>query len=234
MAVTPRRPMLTDSVYDEIRQRLVDHDVEPGSKLNITALAAQLDVSPTPVREALARLEADGLVVKRSLAGYTAAPLLSGKDFDDLFEMRLLLEPAAAARAATRIGAEDLDMLSEHLAEMRKAQHDTSRETLRLFVHHDALFHSLIAGSGGNALMEDTLNRLHAHTHLYRLYFRDGIAEETCHEHERIIRALREADPEIAGAAMRTHIRRAQARLLPTLPSEGRDTAVNGPAASSS
>jgi DNA-binding GntR family transcriptional regulator len=231
MAVTPRRQMLTDSVYDEIRQQLVDHEVEPGSKLNITGLAAQLDVSPTPVREALARLEADGLVIKRSLAGYTAAPLLSGKDFDDLFEMRMLLEPAAAARAATRIGAEDLDMLSEHLQEMRKAQHDTSRETLRLFVHHDALFHGLIAASGGNALMEDTLKRFHAHTHLYRLYFRDGIAEETCHEHERIIRALREADPEIAGAAMRTHIRRAQARLLPTLSSQGRDDAGSGPTA---
>jgi DNA-binding GntR family transcriptional regulator len=227
MAATPRRQMLTDSVYDEIRQQLVDHDVEPGSKLNITGLAAQLDVSPTPVREALARLEADGLVIKRSLAGYTAAPLLSGKDFDDLFEMRVLLEPAAAARAATRIGAEDLDMLSEHLQEMRKAQHDTSRETLRLFVHHDALFHGLIASTGGNALMDDTLKRFHAHTHLYRLYFRDGIAEETCREHERIIQALREADPEVAGAAMRTHIRRAQTRLLPALtdhPQESGDT----------
>lgn len=229
MTATPRRQMLTDSVYDEIRQQLVDHDVEPGSKLNITGLAAQFDVSPTPVREALARLEADGLVIKRSLAGYTAAPLLSGKNFDDLFEMRMLLEPAAAARAATRIGAEDLDMLSEHLQEMRKAQHDTSRETLRLFVHHDALFHGLIASTGGNALMDDTLKRFHAHTHLYRLYFRDGIAEETCREHERIIQALREADPEVAGAAMRTHIRRAQTRLLPALtdhPQESGDTAT--------
>jgi DNA-binding GntR family transcriptional regulator len=215
--------MLTDSVYEEIRQQLVDHDVEPGSKLNITGIAADLDVSPTPVREALARLEADGLVVKRSLAGYTAAPLLNGKDFDDLFEMRELLEPAAAARAAVRIGARDLAMLTAHLQEMRKAQHDTSRETLRLFVHHDALFHSLIASVGGNALMDDTLRRLHAHTHLYRLHFRDGIAEETCHEHERIVQALREADSEMASAAMRSHIRRAQTRLLPALTDESRD-----------
>jgi DNA-binding GntR family transcriptional regulator len=225
MAMKPQRQMLTDTVYDVIRQRLVDHDVEPGSKLNINGLATELDVSPTPVREALARLEADGLVIKRSLAGYTAAPLLNSKDFDDLFEMRILLEPTAAARGATRIGAEDLAALTDNVNEMRKAQHDTSSETLRLFVHHDALFHSRIACSSGNTLMADTFKRLHAHTHLYRLYFRDGIAEETCREHERIVEALREADPDTAAAAMRTHLRRAQERLLPALSDSDDDKA---------
>lgn len=217
MTVAPRRQVLTDSVYAVVRQRLVDHDIEPGSKLNINALAQELDVSPTPVREALARLEADGLVVKRSLAGYTAAPLLSSRDFDELFEMRMLLEPAAAARAAERIDERDLVALTEHLANMRAAQDHGSGETLRSFVHHDALFHDRIAHSGGNTLMRDTLLRFHAHTHLYRLYFRDGIAEETCGEHERILDALREKDAEMAAVAMRTHIRRARARLLDAL-----------------
>jgi len=210
------RTVLTDAVYDLIRQRLVGHQIEPGSKLNINALAGDLDVSPTPVREALARLEADGLVLKRQMAGYTAAPLLTAKELEDLFEMRLLLEPAAAARAATRISEADLNTLDELLAEMRKATTATSEETLRLFVHHDAAFHEQIAASGGNTLMTDTLRRLHAHTHLYRLYFGSGIAETTCREHERVVEALRETDPDTAAGAMRTHIRRAQERLATT------------------
>ena len=208
-----QRTVLTETVYDLIRQRLVDHDIEPGSKLNIANLATDLDVSPTPVREALARLEADGLVLKRSLAGYAAAPLLGVQETEDLFEMRLLLEPAAAAKAATRISPADLAVLDRLLEEMRKAARTDSKQTLRLFLHHDAAFHEQIAASGGNTLMADTLRRMHAHTHLYRLYFGSGIAETTCREHERVVEALREADPDVASAAMRTHIRRAQERL---------------------
>jgi DNA-binding GntR family transcriptional regulator len=100
---------------------------------------------------------------------------------------------------------------------MRSAQDDNSRETLRLFVEHDALFHDRIAQSGGNTLIRDTLQRLHAHAHLYRLYFRDGIAGETCKEHERILGALCDRDPELAAVTTRTHLRRARARLLPAL-----------------
>jgi DNA-binding GntR family transcriptional regulator len=208
------RTVLTETVYDLIRQRLVDHDIEPGSKININSLATELDVSPTPVREALARLEADALVIKRNLAGYAAAPLLNRQELDDLFEMRLLLEPAAASRAATRIAEADLAVLDGLLNEMRRASEGhNDKQTLRLFVHHDALFHEQIATSGANALMADTLRRLHSHTHLYRLYFGSAAAETTCREHERVLEALREADPDTAAGAMRAHIRRAQERL---------------------
>ncbi|WP_433174737.1 GntR family transcriptional regulator [Actinoallomurus sp. CA-150999] len=226
MTLIQPRQMLADTVYEAIEQRLVNHDLEPGAKLNISTLAQELDVSPTPVREALARLEADGLVVKRPNAGYAAAPLMGSKDFDELFEMRLLLEPAAAGRAAARVGEDDLRALTDTLAEMRKVQGGAgSRETLRLFVHQDALFHDIIANSGGNTLMADTLRRFRAHTHLYRLYFREGITDATCREHERVLDALREADADAAAATMRTHLRRAQQRLLPTVIGTGPDDA---------
>ncbi|MFC1409257.1 GntR family transcriptional regulator [Streptacidiphilus sp. N1-12] len=214
----PRRQVLADTVHDTIRQRLLEHAIEPGSKLNINALALELEVSPTPVREALARLEADGLVLKRTLAGYTAAPLLSGQEFDELFELRMLLEPAAAARAAERADAADLRALAGQLAEMREARAAGPDRALQSFVRQDALFHDRIAAAGGNGLLRGSLERLHAHTHLYRLYFREGIAEETCREHERILDTLREHDADAAAATMRTHLRRARERLLGALP----------------
>jgi DNA-binding GntR family transcriptional regulator len=206
--------MLTDRVYNVVRQRLVDNDIEPGGKVNINALAQELDVSPTPVREALARLEAEGLLMRRSLAGYAAAPLLSGKEFNELFEMRLLLEPAAAAKAAERIEEADLVELATHLAEMRNTQVHTDRDTRRTFLDHDALFHDRIAQVCGSSLMREMLDRLHAHAHLYRLHFRGGLAAETCREHAWILEALREKDIDRAESAMRSHIRRSRARLV--------------------
>ena len=95
-----RRLTLTDDVYTSVQTLIMDHAVAPGEKINIDALARRLQVSPTPVREALARLESDGLVRKRALVGYTASPLLSRAEFEDLIEMRLLLEPAAAPSPA--------------------------------------------------------------------------------------------------------------------------------------
>jgi DNA-binding GntR family transcriptional regulator len=211
------RQMLTDTVYDVVRQRLVDHDIEPGGKVNINALAQELNVSPTPVREALARLEADGLLIRRSLAGYAAAPLLGTKEFNELFEMRMLLEPAAAAKAAAQIAETDLEALAADLAAMRDAHDLTSSETRRTFLDHDALFHDRIAQACGSTLMHDMLDRLHAHAHLYRLHFREGLAAETCREHGRILEALTERDADTAESAMRSHIRRSRDRLAAAL-----------------
>ncbi|WP_049577984.1 GntR family transcriptional regulator [Streptomyces sp. SBT349] len=213
MAVASRRDVLVDTVYEAVRRRLVEHDIAPGARVTINTLAQDLQVSPTPLREALARLEGEGLVVKRSLAGYTAARLLGERDLDELFEMRLLLEPAVAAHAADHARPDDLARLAGHLAEMRAATEDGSPATLVLHLRHDALFHDGIAALGGNSLIRATLTRLHAHAHLYRLRFQEGMAEETRREHERVVEALSERDPDTAAARMRTHLRRAHARL---------------------
>jgi DNA-binding GntR family transcriptional regulator len=102
--VLPRlkRSTLGDDVYQSLRAAVMEHTLAPGDRMNIDALARELEVSPTPVREALARLESEGLVRKRPLAGYTVSPLLTLEEFGDLFDMRLLLEPAAARWAAVR------------------------------------------------------------------------------------------------------------------------------------
>ena len=81
----PRRSVLSDDIYEMIKAMIFDHEIAPGSKVNIDALAVQLDVSQTPVREALARLESDGLIAKEPLKGYKATALLSLKEFNDLF-----------------------------------------------------------------------------------------------------------------------------------------------------
>src|SRR5690348_15298938 len=89
----PAKVSVRESVFQALKARLMDHDLEPGTKLSIDGLARELDVSQTPVREALARCESEGLVVRRPNAGYLVAPLLDRAGLDDLYDIRLLLEP---------------------------------------------------------------------------------------------------------------------------------------------
>ena len=99
------RPPLVDDVHDVLVDMLMNHDLDAGARLNIDALARTLGVSPTPIREALARMEAEGLVVKEPRRGYTVAPLIGLEDLRALIDFRLLIEPAAASAAARRVSA---------------------------------------------------------------------------------------------------------------------------------
>src|SRR4051812_4163860 len=95
-----QRYSLTSDVYDVVMDMLMNHTLAPGSPLNIEGLARVLGVSPTPVREALARIESEGLVAREPRRGYTVAPLIGLQELRDLTDLRLLIEPATAEAAA--------------------------------------------------------------------------------------------------------------------------------------
>lgn len=212
----PTRTVLTDGVYEEIKSLLMDQVIEPGARLNIESLARELGVSPTPVREALARLESDGLVTKRALQGYSVTDLMNPVSFRELFELRLVLEPYAARRAAELVTASELAALDAVVRAMGQTSVGASYAEYREFVAQDASFHAMIARASGNALLHATFERLRAHLHAYRLYVEGEIAlGGTVAEHERIVRALSSRDGDAAANAMADHIREAQGRLLP-------------------
>ena len=218
----PRRTVLADEVYESLRARLMGHVVEPGARLSIDGLARDLDVSPTPVREALARLESDGLVVKQPHRGYSAAPLIDRAAFDELFRMRLLLEPAAASWAARSATAAQLAGLRRLLAGMSIPTSE-GYEGYRAFAARDAAFHLAVAASAGVMLMVDTLERLRAHSQLYRLYYSVGLARDTVREHQQIVDAVTRGDARGAATAMSAHLQASRARLAPALvsPTDG-------------
>ena len=120
LPLPPARQTLTDSVYDAVMELVMDQHIEAGARVNIDLVARQLNVSPTPVREALARLEMDGLVIKEPLRGYSVTPMLDTKNFNDLYHVRRLLEPFAARSAAERRDDKVLRVLDRELAEMRR------------------------------------------------------------------------------------------------------------------
>ncbi|MEK0098335.1 GntR family transcriptional regulator [Streptomyces sp. A475] len=211
----------TGRVYEAIKAMVMDHGIAPGARVGIEALARQLDVSATPVREALARLESEGLVVKRPNAGYRATDLLDPDALRDLFEMRLLLEPRAASLAAENATDADLQLLRDIVEKMR--HHPDTGESYAVY-HRFALldqeFHDTLARAAGRPLLADAVTRLHAHLHLFRLTSAPGAAGTTIDEHEQILEALVRRNPERAAEAMAAHLRSSRVRHRPDTSSQ--------------
>lgn len=210
-----RRSVLSDGVHESLKSLILEHRLSPEERLNIDALARRLDVSPTPVREALARLESEGLVRKRPLAGYTVSPLLTRDEFNDMFDMRIVLEGPAARWAAERASAESRTAVTAEAAgPFPPGFAADGRRSHALFTALDARFHDLIAAGAGNPLLRDAITRLHAHLHLHRLYFPYTGTHTTRGEHQRIAAAVAGRDPAAAEQAMLAHLTAARDRHL--------------------
>lgn len=217
MMKLPSRQVLTNEVYENIKSQLMDQHIQPGARINIDKVARQLQVSHTPIREALARLASEGLVTKEPLRGYSAVPLLDVSSFQQLYEMRLLLEPNAARKAAEMISDYELLILEQQIATMQAGRLGQSYEEYQHFFATDATFHDAIAHASGNLFLQEALERLNAHLHLYRLYFHAGTANETIAEHQEILAALHQRDADAAAACMVRHLEQARLRLIQRL-----------------
>jgi DNA-binding GntR family transcriptional regulator len=207
------RQTLTDDVYELLKARVMDHELPPSSRVNIEAIAREMNVSPTPLREALARLESDGLVVKESLRGYFVAPLISRQDFEDLFEFRLLIEPWSAARAAERSSAEGHARLHNELAACTNIPAEDKYSAYRAVAAHDHRFHVLVAQLSGNANMPSAFERTNCHLHIFRLFYHKYVGTAALEEHTRIADAIVTHDAAAAAEAMRAHIEASRTRL---------------------
>ncbi|ANN67934.1 GntR family transcriptional regulator [Bordetella bronchialis] len=206
---------MADGVYDNIYHKLMSLDIAPGSRIPIDVLARELGVSQTPVREALSRLEREGLVRKEHLIGYSAAPQWTRKQFEDLYAFRLLLEPEAARLAARNMTPESLRLLETSAADMGHGEAPVDRNTrYSRFARADANFHDEIMKIAGNDVIRTTLYNLHVHLHIFRLMFHTRVTQEALQEHENLLAAFRANDPDAAYAAMYEHIQRSRDRLL--------------------
>lgn len=210
--------MLADDVYERLKTSLMDHAIAPGERMNIDGLGRTLGVSPTPVREALARLESEGLVTKEPLKGYSATPLLDRRQFEDLYELRLLLEPWAAAQASEQVTFADQGALERELASCPAAPAGTGYSDYRTLSAHDRRFHDLVAQLAGNAAVRSALDRTHFHLHVFRLYYRATMGDQALEEHERIVAAIRARDPRGSRDAMREHLEISRERLRAFVP----------------
>lgn len=213
--VIHRAGSLAGDVYDAIFGQLMALKISPGARITVDNLVKEFNVSHTPIREALGRLEGEGLVIKQHLVGYRAAPQITRERFDELYELRLLLEPHAAGKAAAAMDATKLALLREAAGVMSDGDDEDERLRYSTFARQDGTFHDRIMAFAGNELIQETLAFQHTHFHIFRLMFHRRVTEEALHEHQALLDAFAAGDPKAASAAMRVHIERSRDRLLP-------------------
>lgn len=213
----PQRLTVTDETYESVKVLIMDHAILPRTRISIEALARDLGVSPTPVREALARLESDGLVVKEPLRGYRTTPLLTKREFHELFDMRRLIEGWAVERAAQFITAKGRKQIRRELDSYVTVPESNDYKSYKIGSDHDARFHGLMFELAGNELIRAVWERTHCHLHLFRIFYAGKLGTQALEEHRLIGDAVCAGDIQKAADAMANHIEASRARLAPIL-----------------
>lgn len=201
--VRKHRP--AQGVYEALKDQILDNRIPPGTKVNIDGVARELGVSPTPVREALQRLQGDNLVVATSGRGYSTTALLDARGLRDLFEFRLLVEPWAARAAAVDRLDNPARRLEGEVGDFRQLS-SSGGDIRQHLVAHDTHFHELILGASGNSVIRNAFEQTHCHLHLFRLYPADVDGTITIEEHRQVSEAIRACDPDAAEDAMYRHL----------------------------
>lgn len=216
------RRALRDGVYDILLEMLLAGEFEAGAPLGIDSLSRQLEVSPTPIREALVQLEHTGLVSRAALKGYRVAPPLNVEQMKELFDARLVVEVAAVARAAS--GNHELvpelrqahDQHSSAADAFRDAPPQSRLGEYRRYFEADWNFHETILRHCGNRFLQQMAQMASTHTHRLRQSARHGSDDMSLAiaEHGEILEAFERGDGDAAARAMDRHINGAKRRAL--------------------
>lgn len=215
MSQMPKRMALLDQVHSLLKERVLDQSYRPGDKLNVDALARELSVSSTPVRESLGRMVAEGLVQTQAYVGFFVADMPPPAYFAQLFDLREVLE-LWAAREAARLRPE------KHLADMQESvdamnQYTLSKQYARFrgFSEADEAFHTSIIAATGNVPAMNVYASLRIHLHLSRLYInRVQDTAQARRQHAEILEAILAGRPKDAAARMKQHLRSSREKLL--------------------
>jgi DNA-binding GntR family transcriptional regulator len=201
-------PTSTIRVHDELRHAILDGLLGPGERLRAEALAERYGTSRTPVREALVMLEREGLVELQPNRGAVVRPF-DAEDLLDLYDVRALIEPRAAARAATRIEPPALARLHElcRLAEVASVADQ---------IAYNEEFHRIIADAARSPRLLAALRAVAGIPRAFRTAFwaNDQQRAQSLFCHRELVAALEGGRPELAEAVMRMHILGAREFLL--------------------
>lgn len=196
-----------DAAYRELRRRIVDASLTPGSRLDQELLAATLGLSTTPLREALRRLEAEHLVERAAHRQVVIAPL-SSRELRELYEVRLELDSLSVALAAKSARAPDLAEAESHLSVLDP--HDP-HDNLRA----NRAFHRALYSCCGNAVVTEILDSLWDRSDRYRFFVTRDPTESSvaAREHRKLLALTAAGDAEGASALMRRHLQRSATQI---------------------
>ncbi len=195
---------LRDVVFYTLRQSILTGELKPGERLMEIHLADKLGVSRTPVREAIRRLELEGLVTMFPRRGAEVAQITE-KSMSDVLEVRRTLDALCAELACDRISQEELSALKQACErfEQSVSTHDTKK-----IAQADVALHDIIVQATGNQRLIQLVNNLSEQMYRYRFeYIKDSSQHETLiREHRIIYQSIVDKDRDTAASAAKTHI----------------------------
>ncbi|QUH19683.1 GntR family transcriptional regulator [Alkaliphilus sp. B6464] len=195
---------LREIVFEYLRQSILDGKLEPGKRLMEIQMAEQLGVSRTPVREAIRKLELEGLVVMVPRRGAYVADV-SIKDVLEVLEVRMVLEGLAASLAAERMSDDEINELISVCDEFKSYYEEDNIEGM---IQKDVEFHDRIFSSTGNNKLNQISQGLREQIYRFRVRYisRYNKAKELVDEHQALLDAICNRDPDKAYKCGMKHI----------------------------
>lgn len=206
MNVVFSRVALSDQVTQLIQERILGRVYAPGERLNIDALTREFNISSSPIREALTRLSALGLVTSSPFA---VAPVPTREWFENLRDYRILVEGWAARQLARTRPADAIAKMTQSLRAMERGTLG-QRSSDHFAANHkaDEAFHDAMLDASGNAILAQTVRSLHPHLHHARLFSEmPQHIESVIEEHRLILSAIASGDEDAAANAIERHLR---------------------------
>lgn len=200
-------------VYTAIRFALMSGGIQPGAKLTIRTLSEELGVSPTPVREALKRLDADGALTSQKKSAFVVYDP-DKTDFEELFEIRLALECQAIKRAAEKASQDDIDRLVRINHDYQMILNSPDRSIPRL-LSENFRFHFEVYKLSGSAMLVDLIETLWLR--IGPTLQRYAPSHGNISFHNQMIEALASNQPNMAAAALSDDLTVAHNFIVPQL-----------------
>ncbi len=197
---------LREIVYEELKRQIMIGEIPPGTRMMEVELAEDMGVSRTPIREAIRKLEKEGLVSIEPRRGAYASDI-SIKDMVDVLEVREFLEGMAAGLAAKKINDEEIETLKKATATYKKAVENGHTEEI---IKEDELFHKLIVDCSGNKTLIQMINQVQELALRFRyIYYEDFSRYRNMpYEHQEILDAILSGDTEAARSIADAHVLR--------------------------
>lgn len=207
-----RKAEAEDRAYSEILEAIVTQEYEPGASLTEAALAEKLNMSRTPVRSALKKMIASGMLEYCKNVGYRI-PILTPRDMENVFQSRVILESQTAALAAANATEAEIKNI---FAMIEKERECYSNGDVAGYTKVNESFHLGIAYIAKNDYLERFISQTFWRSALYIVFFdrfyhrqtplRDPDQSKSCREHAELARAISERKSERAAEIMRAHV----------------------------
>ena len=192
-----------EQIYEHVKTMAMTFGIRPGGRVNEVEIAKSLNVSRTPLREALNRLMVEGFLTRAPNRGFIGRPL-DAKQVFDLYELRRALEASIAGIACERATEEELRELERFVKASKDRPEDTNASSLLAL---DEQFHERVAALTRNEEMLRAVKSINARIHYFRwIDMQNGRRRHTQQEHLRIVKALKARDAAAVTALMTDHI----------------------------